>query len=199
MEAKKLYPALFKMTEKSGIFSGILHENNIVVATNRIVLAEVRFDYAADHEGKVLNREGVDLKIEHGNFPKYRNVIPELSSMQKYDGQISIKELSLACKNIIRAKITDKLNVLQIGLKYYDPKELLMLLNIFELLGEAPAIYQRENAACTLFQSDNVRGLCFEYRIENDTEIETRKVFNISQALNYSKPVTNNTKKAFYE
>ena len=197
MDPKKLYPALFKMTEKSGIFSGILHENSLVVATNRIVLAEVRFDYAADHEGKVLNKEGVDLKIEHGNFPKYRNVIPELSSMQKYDGQISLKELRFACKNIVRAKITDKLNVLQIGLKYYDPKELLMLLDIYELLGEVPAIYQQDGKRSTTFISKNCTGLCFELLLTDDSD--NREVFNISQALSYSKPVTNATKKAFYE
>jgi len=191
MEAKKLYPALFKMCIRSKteqIFSGILHKNGLVVSTNKIVLAEVRFDYLPEYEGKVLNIEGIDLSVEHGSFVKYESVIPDKYTMEKYDGEISLKELTLACKNIIRAKKTDPLPILQIGLKYYNPEELIMLLNVFEVVAELPAIYQRESAGCTLFQSDNVRGLCFEYRIEGEDN-DARKIYNIR----------NNTKKAFYE
>jgi len=198
MDAKKLYPALFKMTEKQGVLSGVLHEFDLVVATNKIVLAEVRFKYDPEHEGKVLSREGVNLVEEHGNYVKYRTVIPDKNTMQEYDGQISLKELTTACKNIIRVKKSDILHVLQIGTKYYNPEELIMLLNVFEIVEEAPSIYQLDSKQFTLFKSQNCTGLCFEMRIEGEDN-EARKIFNISQALNYSKPITNNLKETFYE
>ena len=67
---------LLKYVAKNNIhpvMQGVLHENGKMIATNSYILVAVDREYSPELEGKVIDKNGIEL---YGTFPNWQSVIP---------------------------------------------------------------------------------------------------------------------------
>lgn len=155
MNEKKLYSVLHQFLCKEerypGLF-GILHTDGYLVASNAYIAAKVHYeDYDFDFEGLTIDKVGKEVKAR---FPNYKHLfaIEEMDELQ----DSLVADIFEACLNIpIKSNKSGEFSALNIEGFFIHSCHLIKIIDLFEVIGETPAMFIGRKSRPIILKSEN--------------------------------------------
>jgi len=156
MNQKKLYSALHKFLTKDerypGLF-GIWHNNGYLYASDAYTAAKVHYeDYDFDYEGQIIDKDGKELNAK---YPDLESIIPRIDDMDELQDAL-VTDIFEACQNVPkRSNKEGEFSALNIEGFFIHSCHLIKIIDLFEVIGETPAMYIGRKSRPIILKSAN--------------------------------------------